>query len=185
MTNVTFHTVRRAAILVCCIAAGMLLANPAYSQSATSGNSNVVQVSSLNCSTAAGTNMFAVVSWSVGSQSVSNPRLTAGAAYGAANLAPLQVVKAFDSCSPALFGGSVAGTHLSTLTLTVSNSNKIRLLTIVLSEVTVSSYQLADAGPASEAAETVAFTYGRISITNYGPGGGSFCWDVPARRTCQ
>jgi type VI protein secretion system component Hcp len=66
-----------------------------------------------------------------------------------------------------------------------SGKDKISVLAVGLSEVTVGSYQLGAAGANAEPAETITFTYGKITITNYGPGGGSFCWDLVTRRECQ
>jgi hypothetical protein len=83
-----------------------------------------------------------------------------------------------------LFGAVVVGTHISSVTLTETN-NKVRVLAIVLSDVIVASDQLGSTSATGDPVETVSFSYGRISITNYGSGGGTFCWDTATGRPCS
>lgn len=73
---------------------------------------------------------------------------------------------------------------MGTVTLTAS-SNGSPLLTVKLSDVLASSDQVGSAGPTSGPTETVSLVYSKISITNNGPGGGTFCWDLKTLTACS
>ncbi len=169
----------RSGALVCSLLTGVLFAGPARGQS--NSFSTVVSMPSLNCSTAAGTGTFSVLSWSIGAQ---NSGITPGRTGRdvSSTLGPLQFVKALDACTPILFGRVVTGTLVPSVTLTES-SGGIPLVTVKLTGVIVSSDQVSGSGGAPPS-EAVSLTYTRISITN-NPSGTTFCWDVSTLSPCS
>lgn len=134
----------------------------------------------LSCSTAIGTDAFAVLSWSWGA---TNPvdLSGGGAGSGKVNVSDLSVTKAFDACSPALLGAVATGKAFPTLTLSASNKDGTTT-TVTLSDVRVSSWQ-ASGNSASEAAvESVGFAFSKVCLAD-GSSGARFCYDLKAAKT--
>ena len=134
-----------------------------------------VSLGSLGCTTAIGTDAFAVLSWSWGA---SNPVDLSGGGGGAGkvSLSDLNVLKAFDACSPALFGAVATGKAFPNLTLTASNKDGTTT-TLTLSDVRVSSWQASGSSTSEAAVESASFTFSKICLAD-GGSGARFCFDA-------
>lgn len=135
-----------------------------------------VTVANLGCSTNAGTNAFAVSSFSFGASNTSTTT-TGGGGAGKAQLTGLNVTKAFNECSPALFGAVVTGKHFPSLRLVHADANGNPVITIDLNDVLVSSYQISgNAGP-DVPFESLSFSFEKICITD-AASNTKLCYDV-------
>ena len=162
---------------VCALSAGLA----AQGQPAKGAKSAItVSVGALGCSTPIGTDAFAVLSWSCGA---SNPVDLSGGGGGAGkvSLSDLNVMKAFDACSPALFGAVATGKAFPNLTLTASNKDGTTT-TLTLSDVHVSSWQASGSAASDAAAESVSFTFSKICLAD-GGSGARFCYDAKSGKT--
>ena len=172
--------------------AAVILAGPAYSQPI----STTAQSAALHCSTQAGSGAFSVLTWSVGA-TLSVPATGASgqeARAGAAQLGALNLTKAFDECSPALFQALVTAVRMPTFTITdrdrpdpggrEASHGSASPLTIQLQGVQISHYMVGDSGSAAGPSESISLVYERITITNTA-NGSKFCWDVAANRSCS
>lgn len=144
-----------------------------------------VQAAGLQCSTQAGTGTFSVSTWSVGASNTAQSTGASGAEAraGRATLGPVNLVKGFDECSPALFGALATGTRIQSVTLTDRDPNVSTrpAVTIQLQDVLISQFVVSDSGAGPT--EAVSLTYGRITITNT-TNGSKFCWDTGASNKC-
>jgi type VI secretion system Hcp family effector len=125
-----------------------------------------IDVPDLNCSTPANSRGFSVQGWSFGA---TNPPATPGGTpvSGRVQISAITIAKTFDECSTALFGAVTTGKHIPTLTLTQSDATgHIKEMTVKLTDVLVSNYQLGGAPTAAEPIESINFSFGQISITN-------------------
>ena len=171
---------------VVCVAAAVLLLSAGVAAQGNSGKGNnkkstiVLTLGSLECTTSAGTDAFGVQSWSWGA---SNPTVFGGGGGGAgkASLSDLNILKAFDSCSPALFGGVVTGKAFPALTLTQSN-NDGTATTVTLTDVRVTAWQASGSSSSEAATESVSFAFAKVCLAD-GASGGRFCYDVAASKT--
>lgn len=138
-----------------------------------------VTLGSLNCATSAGADAFNVLSWSWGA---SNPVVDFGGGGGAGkpSVSDLNVQKAFDACSPTLFGAVVTGKAFPNLTLTQSNSDGTAT-TVTLTDVRVSSWQASGSSESDMASESVSFAFSKVCLAD--GGGGKFCFDLKANKT--
>jgi type VI secretion system secreted protein Hcp len=135
------------------------------------------------CSTSAGSNVLPVSTWSFGTTS---PDTTPGVrTTGPANITNLILTRPLDDCSVALFATSVSGGLIPQLTLTQTEpSGKQPLLTVLLEDVRVASYQVGGSSTAPVPGETVSLSFSKITVTYtvltpYGTAGGksTFSWD--------
>jgi type VI protein secretion system component Hcp len=158
-------------------AMGLVLAGAGWAQSQSPIVLQVTPTSGgLNgCSTAAGSNTVAVISWSFGVQNPVSTNVQAGA--GKAKFNDFVVAKAFDECSPALFEYSAKGIHLRTATLTQVDKNGHPLMTIILSNPIITQYLLTDGSSNAGPVESIAFSYDAIQISNAN-NRVSTCWDL-------
>lgn len=124
-----------------------------------------VSIPQLGCSTTAGTGAFTVSAFSFGASQTTTTG-TGGAGAGKPNVSSLNISKAFNECSPALFGALVAGRHYSSLRLVHADGNGNPVLTIDLSQVLVSSYQIAGSAGPDLPLESVSFAFAKICITD-------------------
>lgn len=139
-----------------------------------------VTVPGLNC-TAAGTNMFQAQAWSWGG-SASSGDLGTGAGAGRATLSNLIIEKSLDGCSPALFGAMVTGKHFNSLSLVQQDLEGNILLTINLSEVIVTSWQISGSSGSARPTEQVGLAFAKVCVQE--PSSGSkFCYDLATNRT--
>jgi type VI secretion system secreted protein Hcp len=137
-----------------------------------------VNIAGLSCQTTAGTNMFSVQAWSWGaSNPVTIGSAGGGAGAGKASVSDLVVQKNFDQCSPVLFGAVATGKHFNTLTLTQEDSNGNVVLTVTLSEVFVSSWQMSGSVNQALPVESASFAFAKVCIEETGSGG-KFCYDI-------
>lgn len=139
-----------------------------------------VTLGNLGCSTALGSDTFAVQAWSWGA---SNPVDLSGGGGGAGrvSLSDLALQKAFDACSPALFGAVATGKAFPNLTLAASNKDGTTT-TVALSDVRVSSWQAGGNSASDAATESVTFTFSKVCLTD-GSSGAKFCYDLKLAKT--
>ena len=108
---------------------------------------------------------FAVQSWSVGALNTSSASAS-GAGVGKPQTTTLNITKVFDSSSPALFEATMTGNHIKTVTVTQLDSTNKPVMTVVLSSVVVTNYQLMGTAGTTDPAETVSFSFTKIQITD-------------------
>lgn len=139
-----------------------------------------VTLGNLGCSTALGSDTFAVQAWSWGA---SNPVDLSGGGGGAGkvNLSDLNVQKGFDACSPALLSGVATGKAFPNLTLTASNKDGTTT-TLTLSDVRVASWQASGSSASDAASEGVSFAFSKFCLTD-GSSGAKFCYDLKLAKT--
>jgi type VI protein secretion system component Hcp len=139
-----------------------------------------VSLGALGCSTPLGTDAFEVLSWSWGA---SNPVDLSGGGGGAGkvSVSDLSLMKAFDACSPALFGAVATGKAYPSLTLTAGNKDGTTT-TLTLTDVRVSSWQASGSAATVAAAESVSFTFAKVCLAD-GSSGARFCYDIKANKT--
>jgi type VI protein secretion system component Hcp len=136
---------------------------------------------SLGCSTALGTDTMAVLSWSWGA---SNPAdlISGGGGSGKVNVQDLNIMKAFDACSPALFGAVATGKAFAgPLTLVASNKDG-STTTLTLSDVRVSSWQASGSPSTDAAVESASFAFSKVCLAD-GASGARFCYDLKLAKT--
>ena len=139
-----------------------------------------VVLNGLGCSTAAGTNTFAANAFSFGA---TNTTTTTGGGGGAgkAQVGGLNINKAFNECSPALFGAVVTGKHYQSLRMVHADANGNPVITIDLDDVLVSSYQIAGTAGPDVPSESLSFSFGKICITD-AASNTKLCYDVAANK---
>ena len=139
-----------------------------------------VTLGSLGCSTPLGAGAFEVLSWSLGA---SNPVDLSGGGGGAGkvSVSDLNVMKAFDACSPALLGAVTTGKAFPSLTLTASNKDGTTT-TVTLSDVRVSSWQASGSSASEAAVESASFTFSKFCLAD-GSSGAKFCYDLKLGKT--
>lgn len=139
-----------------------------------------ITVNGLGCSTPAGAGGFSVSSFTFGA---SNTATTTGGGAGAgkANVSDLQVTKAFNECSPALFGAVVTGKHFASAKLVHADGNGNPVLTVDLTDVLITSYQISGSAGPNVPMESVGFAYGKICITD-AASGTKLCYDAAASK---
>jgi len=140
-----------------------------------------VTLGNLGCSTGAGTDAFSASSWSWGATNPGDLSSGGGGGAGKVNVSDVNLTKAFDACSPALFGAVATGKHFPTLTLTHSNSDGT-VTTLALTDVIVSSWSAGGSVNSEGASETVSFAFGKVCLTD-GGSGSKFCYDIKANKT--
>ncbi len=139
-----------------------------------------VTIPGLNC-TAAGTNMFQAQGWSWGG-SASSSDLGTGAGAGKATLTNLIIEKSLDGCSPALFGAMVTGKHFTSLSLVQQDLEGNVLLTINLSQVIVSSWQISGSADSARPTEQLGLGFAKVCVEE--PSTGSkFCYNLATGAT--
>lgn len=172
-----------AVVAICAMAANSQSGKAAPQAAPQASGSSVITVTldGLACTTPAGTNTFPAQSWSFGA---SNTGTIGGGGGGAgrANVQDLSLLKMFDACSPALFGGVVTGKHFSKLTL-VHSDGKEPLMTVTLSDVLITSYQLGGSQGSSVPTESISVNFAKISIADSDSGTG-FCYDLAENKKC-
>ncbi len=164
---------------VCALSAG--LAAQGQPAKGTSGKSAItLSLGTLGCSTSIGPDAFPVLSWSWGATNTVDLGGGGGGA-GKVNLSDLNVLKAFDACSPALFGAVATGKAFPNLTLTASNKDGTTT-TVTLSDVRVSSWQASGSSASDAAVESASFAFSKICLAD-GGSGARFCYDSKLGKT--
>jgi len=139
-----------------------------------------VMLNGLGCSTAAGTNTFAANAFSFGATNTGTSA-GGGGGTGKAEVGRLNVNKAFNECSPALFGAVVTGKHFPSLRMVHADANGNPVITIDLDDVLVSSYQIAGTAGPDVPSEMLAFSFGKICITD-AASNTKLCYDINANK---
>ena len=140
-----------------------------------------VTLGSLGCSTPLGTDAFEVQAWSWGASNPVDLNAGGGGGAGKVSVSDLNVMKAFDGCSPALLGGVATGKAFPTLTLTANDKDGATTI-VTLSEVRVSSWQASGSSASEVAVESVSFSFAKICLTDV-TSGAKFCYDLKANKT--
>jgi type VI secretion system secreted protein Hcp len=153
----------------------LVSASPIAAQSVTTLNATVA---GLGCNTSKGANQFSVLSFSWGA---SNPTTVkaGGMSAGKVSVSSFNVMKLFDSCSPALFGGVVSGKTLPTLTMVQLDQKNVVLMTVTLSQVFVESIQWSASEGGPQTTESVSFAFAKACIQDM-PSGSKVCYDPTA-----
>src|SRR5687768_1634472 len=140
-----------------------------------------VSVGNLGCSTALGSDTFAVQAWSWGASNPVDLSAGGGGGSGKVSVSDLAVQKAFDACSPALFGAVATAKAFQNLSLAASNKDGTTT-TLALSDVRVSSWQVGGSSASDAATESVTFTFSKVCLTD-GSSGAKFCYDMKLAKT--
>ena len=130
----------------------------------------------MNCTTAAGTGSFTVLSYSWGA---SNPATIGGGGTGSGkvSISSLNTMKPFDACSPVLFESVSKGTFFKQLTLTQRSPDGQAVSIVALENVVVESWQVSSSTSQAGATESVSFAAQKFCLTDV-PSGNKFCYDV-------
>lgn len=105
------------------------------------------------------------------------------------DFADITFTKGFDRASPVLFLANAQGQHFSSAVIEFFNDPDKKgdigssLITIELSDVTVTNYSLTDNKNLNADSENVAVDYARIKFTD-NVSGVSTCWDVSKNIRC-
>jgi type VI secretion system secreted protein Hcp len=124
-----------------------------------------IKIAGLNCTTSASSNTFNVLSYSFGATQETSSSSGGGGGAGKAVVSQLNAAKNFDECSPALFGAVVSGRHFPTADLVQQDDKGHPILTINLTDVLISSYQIGGSQASDNPQETIALSYSKICIT--------------------
>ena len=138
-------------------------------------------LANLGCSTGAGTDSFEIRAWSWGASNPADLTSGGGGGTGKVTVSDLNVQRAFDACSPALFGAVATGKAFQTLTLTQSN-NDGTATTLTLSDVRVSAWTASGSAASESASESVAFAFSKVCLAD-GASGAKFCYDLKLGKT--
>jgi type VI protein secretion system component Hcp len=140
-----------------------------------------VTLGSLGCSTAAGTDAFDVLAWSWGASNPADSSGGSGGGAGKATVSDLTIQKAFNACSPLLFGAVMTGKAFPTLTLTAGNKDGTTT-TVTLTDVRVSSWQASGSSTSDAAVESASFAFSKVCLAD-GSSSTQFCFDLRADKT--
>ena len=138
-----------------------------------------VNVDNLNCTTALGASTFSAQAWSFGATQTTSSTSGGGGGTGKATVSALKVEKNFDQCSPALFGGVTTGKHFRTVTV-VQQNDKVPVMTVTLTDVIISSYNLTGSQTEENPTEEISFSFAKICI-NDSQSGTQACFDFTSQ----
>ena len=131
----------------------------------------------LNCATPLGGGTFLVSSYSFGASQVGDTSSGGGSGTGKTVITDLNIQRGMDACSPALFGSTVSGKHFTTATMVQTDPNGNTLLTVTLTDVLVSGYQISGNQQNPSPVEGLSFAYGKICIEE-ASSGAKVCYDA-------
>jgi len=140
-----------------------------------------VSVNGLSCASSAGAGAFDARSWSWGASNTASGSGGGGGGSSKAVVNALVVKKAFDACSPSLFGAVTTGRHFSTLTLTDRDDDGIIVATVTLGEVLVTSWNVGSTNHDDTPDEAVSFTFRKVCIA--AGGASQMCYDTATATT--
>jgi type VI protein secretion system component Hcp len=129
------------------------------------------------CTTSAGTDMFAALTWGFGASQVSTGTTGSGGSAGKSTLTDVTITKRTDSCSPLLFGATVRGQHIGKITILQQDNNKDDVFEVVLDSVSISNYQISGDESHEVPTEQISFRYSRITLIDMITGT-KFGWDL-------
>jgi len=145
-------------------------------------SSITVKVAGLSCQTSLGSGTFNATAYSFGATQTVSASTGGGGGEGKATVMPLNIAKAFDECSPALFGGVVTGKHFQTVELTQEDNKGHAILTVKLDDALITSYQIGGSQASDTPRESIQFDFRRICITD-SPSGNKLCFDRETGKT--
>jgi type VI secretion system secreted protein Hcp len=155
---------------------------PAQANSPLAKSTITVSIPGMNCTTAAGTGNFNVLSYSWGASNPSTIGIPGGGTgAGKVSISSLNVMKQFDACSPVLFESVSKGTFFKMLTLTQRSPDGEAVSTVALENVVVESWQVSSSTSQLSATESVSFAAQKFCVTDV-PSGNKFCYDVALQK---
>jgi type VI secretion system secreted protein Hcp len=169
---------RRVSILMAAIT--LLGATTSWAQSKPA-STITVKVDDLSCTTVVGTGAFNVQTWSFGATQSTGGSTGGGGGAGKATVSGLKVQKTFDQCSPGLFAGVTTGKHFRTVTV-VQQDEKNTVMTVTLTDVIISSYELAGEQSSRNPMEAIVFGFAKVCI-NDSQSGTQACFDFASQTT--
>jgi type VI protein secretion system component Hcp len=128
----------------------------------------------LNCTTPAGTSTFKIESWSWGASNTTS--IGGGGSTGKTNIQDLSVLKAFDSCSAALFGFVTKGEVLKDATLTQHDADGNTTATVTLEVVRGTSWQVSSSTAQDAPTESLSLGFRKGCIADTASGN-KLCFD--------
>jgi type VI protein secretion system component Hcp len=140
-----------------------------------------VSINGLGCTGSGGAGAFDARSWSWGASNTTSGNTGSGGGTGKAVINALSIKKAFDGCSPSLFGAVTTGRHFSTLTLTDRDDTGVVVATVTLSDVLVTSWTVGSTIRDESPDESVSFVFRRVCLA--GNGSGQMCYDTATAST--
>lgn len=140
-----------------------------------SGQSIFLQVPSLSCATAAGSNAFPVLSWTFLVSQTTSTSSSGGGTSPTLNFANLSVTKNFDECSAAFLKSSANAQPIPTVTITQNGQNRLPQVIVQMTNATVTADDSSSAN--GGVIQTISFSYQKICITN-AAAGSSYCYDL-------
>jgi len=144
-------------------------------------SSITVKVAGLSCQTSLGGGTFSASAYSFGATQTVSASTGGGAGEGKATVAPLNIAKAFDECSPALFGGVVTGKHFQTVDLTQEDNKGHAILTISLTDALITSYQIGGSQASDTPRESIQIDFRKICISE--SSSNKLCFDRDTGKT--
>lgn len=135
-----------------------------------------VTINGLTCASSAGLGAFDARSWSWGASNTGTGGGGSGAGSGKTTVNALSIRKAFDTCSPNLFGAVATGRHFASLTLVDRDDDGIVVATLTLNEVFVSSWNVGSTTHDETPDETIVFTFRKVCLS--GSGSTQMCYDT-------
>jgi len=139
-------------------------------------SSITVKVANLTCTTALGSATFGASAYSFGATQETSAPTGGGGGTGKSTVMPLNIAKAFDECSPVLFGAVVTGKHIATVELTQEDNKGHAILTVKLDDALISSYQIGGSQASDTPRESIQISFQKICISEL-PSGSKFCFD--------
>jgi type VI protein secretion system component Hcp len=139
-------------------------------------SSITVSIANLGCTTPVGSGAFAARSWSWGATNSTSFNSGGGGGAGKTTINPLSIKKAFDACSPLLFGAVAGGHHFPTLTLTDRDDEGNVVATVMLTDVELSSWSVGSSVHDETPDESLTFVFRKVCLT--GNGTTVICYDV-------
>ncbi len=154
----------------------LAVAVPMFAQGRKADESTItVKVDQLNCTTSIGTGTFNAIAWAFGATNTTSSGSGGGGGAGKAEVSALNVQKHFDECSPLLFAAVTSGKHFPGLTLTQQDKKDV-VMTVTLTDVIVSSYQLSGNEGSKTPTESISFDAAKICINDV-ESGNKACFD--------
>jgi type VI secretion system secreted protein Hcp len=135
-----------------------------------------MKIAGLHCSTNEGSDTFSVTSYSFGAENSVSTGTGGGGGAGKATVLPLNAMKKFDECSPALFGGVVTGQHFQTVDLVQQDEKHQTILIINLTDALITSYSIGGSQASDAPVETIQIDFRKICISEPG-GSNKLCFD--------
>jgi type VI protein secretion system component Hcp len=136
-----------------------------------------IKVAGLECTTPHGSGTFTATSYSFGaSQDTTSIGGGGGSGTGKAVVLPLNATKAFDECSPSLFGAVVTARHFATVDLVQQDEKGHAILTINLTDALIASYQISGNQSTDSPLESIQIDFLKICISDPSSGN-KLCFD--------